>query len=190
MSEYRRSSWKYETGASQSASIGLLSGTRGMIVLSTPDGTKHRFNAANAGIGFGLRAPEKIQLPDIALPRAIFKGNTITGGGSTTDFDGNGWVWKTPAFHREELTINDFCGATNSFDGAAGLLVGYGVSLLFVGIPQVMMMAGILNAAFIGIATRQAKALIIMRGITEGLIDGLSVFSTFGGLSYAGQYTD
>lgn len=190
MSEYRKSTWRYETGASQTMSFGPLSAGRGMIVLSAPDGRKHRYNEASFGFNLGKRVPTKFQLPDIPLPHAISKGIVVAGSGSTIDFDGGGAVFMTPTFHGDELSKDDFAGAANAIEGSGGLLVAYGYSFLFSGMPQAVLLAGLTNPAFIGIALRSAKCLIIIRGISECLIDGLSVSSSFGALSYGGEYLE
>ncbi|MDR5838560.1 hypothetical protein [Caballeronia sp. LZ034LL] len=190
MSEYRKSTWRYETGALQSMSIGPFSAVRGVVVLSSPDGRKHKYNEVSFGFNVGKRIPVKFQLPDIPLPHAAFKGNGVTGSGSTIDFDGGGVVFMTPTFQGDELSTDDFSGAANSIEGGGGLLVAYGYTFLFTGMPQAVLLAGLSNPAFLGIALRTAKGLIIIRGISEGLIDGLGVTSSFGALSYGGEYVE
>jgi hypothetical protein len=189
MSRYRISKWTYNTAASGSISIGYLTASRGFIVLDDPAGTSHRFNVASMGFGYGKRVASKAQLPDVPLPATLFNGNTLGGGGATSDFSGNGFVAMTPAFLGSELKPNDFVGATNQLDAGAGLLVAYGFTFVFSGIPQSLMLGAIANPAFMHGALNSAKALIVMRGMSEGLIDGGSFSSSVGMLTYQGTYS-
>ena len=186
MSDYRLSRWTYNTGASGSGSIGMLSASGGMIVLDDPAGTPQRFDFVSYGIGVGKRIAQKFRLPDIS-PKML-NGREIAGIGSPTDFDAAGEVYMTPSFHGQELSVSDLCGATNTIDVTGGFLIARGKMWLYAGIQPALMLAGIVNPAFMGLALNTAKARIEMRGISEGLIDGIAATSSIGVLEHKGRY--
>ena len=183
---YRTSKWTYNTGASVGASIGTFSASKGMLVLYAPSGTPKRFNFSTFGMVIGARLPKSIRLPDIALPR----GHGITASGSTTDFWADGIVLLHPAFPGSELSTNDFCGGTFSANLEGGLLIAKGYTAMHVGIPVQMILASSFNPALAGLAANSAKAIILMKGISEGLVDGISLSSSIGAISYDGDYID
>lgn len=168
------------------ASIGLFAGARGMLVLNDPSRVPKRFNFTTLGMGVGARVPKSIQLPGIPLPMR----QSLSGSGSTTDFWASGIVFMHPSFKGGELKTSDFCGGAFTADFSFGLLIAKGCTATHVGVPMPMMLAAPFNPAFATLAANSAKAVILMKGVSEGLIDGHSLSSSMGTISFDGDYTE
>ncbi|MDR5818079.1 hypothetical protein QCE62_31150 [Caballeronia sp. LZ033] len=111
MISYRKSRWRYNTGASVAGALGPLSAARGILVLVDPAKVSHQFNFSTFGINLlGLRIPKQFQLPELPLP----KGRGLTGSGSTTDFWGDGIVFMNYSFQGDELSAAVLAAARSS----------------------------------------------------------------------------
>ena len=189
MTDLRRSAWQYNTGAGGSVSVGPLSASRGLIALDDPSGKPKRFDIATFGIGWNvMRLPAKLRLPDIPLPRAVFKGNSLAGSGSSSDFIATGWVYINHTFTGNELKESDFEGGACSIEMGGGVLVAGSITAMYVGIPVQLMMAAIANPMFSRLALNAAKAVVILLGVSEGLMDGIGATASVGALTYRGDY--
>ncbi len=60
------------------------------------------------------------------------------------------------------------------------MLIAKNYTIMHVGIPKALMLASFTNPAFLGAATNAAKAIIVMKGVSEGLTDGLALTSAVG----------
>lgn len=89
-----------------------------------------------------------------------------------------------------ELTISDFCGGACTADFGAGVLIAKSYTAMHVGTPTPIIQAATFNPAFAGLAINSAKAIILMKGISEGLIDAVSGSSSIGAITYGGNYSE
>ncbi|SAK54368.1 hypothetical protein AWB80_01978 [Caballeronia pedi] len=178
-----RSKWTYETAASGGASIGELMLSGGSFILKDPTQTLHRFRYAGlgAGVGWGARVPKSIRLPDFNLPRS---GTSLSASGATTDYPGRGWVYRC---RKPELKPSDFAGMTIYVDAGAGLLVAESFSGFIAGIDQRAMIPWMFNPGlFANAIGASARALVGLRGMSEGLIDGVGLGFMLGSITYTG----
>jgi hypothetical protein len=184
---YRKSSWSFNTSAGAGIGLGPFSISRGMLVLNEPDGKEFRqFKYSTFGMGLkSFRLPERFQLPGIPLPR----GHELSGSASTTDFWSDGIIFMNQTFHGRELTLQDFSGGVFVEDAGGGVLIARHYTLMHVGVPNALMLASFANPAFLAVALNAAKAIIIMEGVSEGLIDGAGITSSIGMLTYEGRYS-
>ncbi|MDR5762568.1 hypothetical protein [Caballeronia sp. LZ035] len=181
MINYKKSRWRYNTGASVAGALGPLSAARGILLLDDPANLSHRFSFSTFGISLlSLRIPKQFQLPDLPLP----KRRGLTGSGSTTDFWGEGVVFKNDSFQGEELSATDFRGGAFIAELGGGLLIAKAYTVMHMGIPEALMLACAACPALVGMAARNAKAMIVMKGISEGLIDGVGLSSSIGFVSH------
>lgn len=183
---YRKSDWNFNTSASAGVGLGPFSLSRGMIVMDEPGGRESRMFAYST-FGMGLksyRLPKHFQVPGIPLP----KGHELSGAASTTDFWSDGVVYMNQNFNGRELTLEDFTGGAFVQDFGGGVLVAENYTILHVDIPQALMLASFTNPIFLSLSMNIAKAIILMKGVSEGLIDGVGVTSAVGLLNYQGQY--
>lgn len=181
-----QSHWTYETAASGGGSIGNLMLSGGRFVLNAPDKKQHEFRYAGigAGVNMGARAPKSLRLPDLKLPRTH---TTLSGSGATTDFQGGGQVFR---FRKPELKPGDFAGMTIYVDASGGLLVMEGISGLITGIDANAMIPWLFNPGLFAHAIgASAKAFVLLRGMGEGLIDGIGAGVMLGTITYEGPYT-
>jgi hypothetical protein len=177
-----RSLWTCETSSGAGGSIGDLALSSGQIILKSPEGDLHayRYRGFGPGLGYSKRVPKEIQLPDLKLPR----GKTGSATGSTTDFPGKGWVYR---LHKPELKPRDFEGYTLYADAIAGFLIAQGVTGLLVGISEKALVPWIFSPGLLAHAiTASAKSVVILRGQSEGLIDGGGIGFMVGHVSYEG----
>jgi hypothetical protein len=179
-----RSLWTYETSAAGGLNIGALSMSGGQVILKNPRGELHRFryHGFGPGLGMGARAAKSIRLPDLKFP----KGQSGSASGSTTDFPGRGWIYRAKP---SELTPHDFEGITLYADASAGFLIAEGLTGLIVGLSEKAFIPLIFSPALFSHAiSASAKALVLLQGQSEGLIDGAGVGLMIGQLTYVGPY--
>jgi hypothetical protein len=161
----KSSKWTFNTSATGGIGLGCFAGSGGLIQLQTPD--KQRlvsYHYAGAGVGFsrGGRLSKLGKIPPIDL-----KGRSGTG--STTDFPSYGTIYMMEACDKEELAEDDFKGACTFIDGGAGLIIaGWSGTALLVGIPPLLLSAGVAVPMSMPIAMGSAKALILMTGLNAG----------------------
>ncbi|CAG9269047.1 hypothetical protein C7402_108247 [Paraburkholderia unamae] len=76
----------------------------------------------------------------------------------------------TKAFSGKELTKGDICGLAAYVEFGAGLVAGYGATLMFLGINQMLALAGVPapQLHLLEIAIAQAPAILFMRGSNMG----------------------
>lgn len=174
--------WSYETSGAVGGAFGDLALSSGRFILKSPEGDLHayRYRGFGPGLGYSKRVPEQIRLPDLKLPR----GKTGSATGSTTDFPGRGWVFR---LHKPELKPHDFEGFTLLADASAGFLIAQGVTGLLVGISEKALVPWIFAPGIFAHAiTASAKSVVILRGQSEGLIDGGGIGFMVGHVSYEG----
>ncbi|WP_159834188.1 hypothetical protein [Burkholderia sp. 8Y] len=159
-----------------------------MLVLDDPSQQpfKFKYAAAGFGLGAGLRLPARLRLPEIKLPRFISKDGTIAGVGSTSDFISKGVVYR---FKERELEATDFVGLTLCLDAGGGVLVAGGLTLFVTGLTQWMIVGWLFNPVlFTNVLFSTASALVLMAGVSEGLVDGINATPMIGSISYEGPY--
>ncbi len=161
-----------------------------MFVLNDP--SKHPFkydyHVGGFPLGPGLRLPSRFQLPELGLPRFISKDGTLAGTGATSDFDGGGKIFR---FTEKELEPSDFVGLTLSLDFSGGVLVAGGITSYLAGLHQLMVTAWLFNPGlFANALFRSAKALVVMVGVSEGLVDGINATPMMGSISQQGPYIE
>ncbi|MGX6998591.1 hypothetical protein [Caballeronia sp. KNU42] len=173
MSQFlRESKWKYDTGATGGMGTAFLAASGGTISLKNPDSQTQEFSYA----GFGLSV-FSVSIPKIKIPNIPIVNRSIGATGAAESFDGSGLVYMTDSFHGNELSKSDLQGGTVYFDAAAGLLAGYGASVMLLGINTAFITPWLLNpglgANLAANAIQHAPALLVMRGQSEGLIASL-----------------
>lgn len=185
----RNSDWTYNTGATAGGGIGPLAFSGGDIVLDDPKGQSFTFSYRGMGLGFTLaRLPKSSRLPDLKLPKYVFKNKSLTGSVGTKDFFGRGWVGLLPPYQLEELKPEHFNGGTIYIDASVGVLVAGGASLLLCGIPKAALTALVLNPGlFARLATNCARVAILIAGESAGLVDSLGYGLMIGGMQFKGR---
>ncbi|GGD91770.1 hypothetical protein [Caballeronia grimmiae] len=182
------SEWKFGTSATGGGGIGTVLLSGGLIVLADPKETLHAFHYGGFGFGISKRLPERIRLPDLRLRRRA-GGTVLSGTGGTTQFDSYGVVYSL--IEERELIANDFTGGVIYAEVSAGALFAVGGSCLFVGIDQKVMMLATLNPGlFARFLLRNAKAMIVVVGDSEGLIDGIGGGAMLGAMTYEGPFKE
>ncbi|WP_250517419.1 hypothetical protein [Caballeronia sp. INDeC2] len=181
-----KSKWTYETSAGGNAGLGPISFSGGMFVLSDPAAHKFKFSYHTSGMGLGLgqRLPARFRLPETKLPPFISRDGTVAGTGATNDFTGRGAIFRPSD---KELEPGDFVGLTLSLEASIGVLVAGGATVFLTGLQQSMVVAWLFNPGlFTNLLFSSATALVIVLGMSEGLIDGLGVSPMLGSISYDG----
>lgn len=170
MSQFLRiSEWQFDTAATGGIGIEILSASGGSIILADPIKQRHSFSYSGFGLGF-ISFP----IPKVKLPPVPILNRTIEVTGASKSFDGGGILFMTESLHGEELSKADLQGGTVYLDGGTGLLAGYGGSVMLLGINTAYLAPWLLNpglgANLAANAIKQAPALLVMRGQTEGLL--------------------
>ncbi|MDR5761548.1 hypothetical protein [Caballeronia sp. LZ035] len=174
--------WSYETSGAGGGTFGDLALSSGRFILKSPEGVFHayRYRGFGPGLGITRRVPEPIPLADLKLPR----GKTGSATGSTTDFPGRGWVYR---LHKPEFKLRDFESYTLYADASAGFLIAQGVTGLIVGISEKALVPWIFAPGLSAHAiTASEKSVVILRGRSEGLIDGVGFGLFVGHVLYMG----
>ncbi|MDR5783385.1 hypothetical protein QCE63_28640 [Caballeronia sp. LZ065] len=78
-------------------------------------------------------------------------------------------------FHGRELKLDDFTGGAFVQDFGGGVLIAESYTILHVGVPQALMLASFTNPVFPSLSMNAARAIILIKGVSEGLIDGIGV---------------
>jgi hypothetical protein len=173
MFSLRESKWSFNTSATAGLGIELLSMSGGKIVLDDPQKQTHDFSYT----GFGLGVFDK-PIPKIKLPPVPILNRGISGSGSVEGFYSDGYLYMTDSFHGHELTKSDIQGSTVYLDASAGLLAGYGASVMLLGINTALLMPSLVNPGLFSNlaanAIRSAPALLFMHGQSEGLIASIA----------------
>lgn len=169
MLSLRESKWDFDASATGGFGMGLLSASGWKIVINDPWKQAHEFLYS----GFGLTILN-IPIPRIKIPPLPILNREASGFGSTENFASKGYLYMTDSFHGEELAKSDIQGGTIYLDAGAGLLAGYGLSVMLLGINSSFLIPWFVNpgifANLASNAIRSAPALLIMHGQSEGLI--------------------
>ncbi len=88
------------------------------------------YGSAGAGLGLGVKLP-KVGKLEIRPERL---GKAITGTIAPEDAPNTGQVYMTEWFKAEELSRSDLCGVCLMLDGGTGLVIGYSVTVMLLGI--------------------------------------------------------
>ncbi|RKR36705.1 hypothetical protein [Paraburkholderia sp. BL17N1] len=180
MISLRKSGWSFNTSATGGLGIELLSISGGKIILDDPQKQSHDFSYFGFGIGYSRGLP-KIKLPPIPI-----LNREMSGTGSTKDFTSDGVLYMTSYFHRQELSTSDIKGATIYFDGGAGLLAGYGESIMLLGINTELIAPWLVNPGIFANMAKKAldcaPAVLLLAGEAEGLIAGGGLSAMIGHL--------
>jgi hypothetical protein len=178
--QLRESKWTYNTAATSGIGIEMLSASSGTIVLTDPSQQDHSFSYAGFGIGF-----ISVPIPKIKLPPIPLLNREIGANGAAKSFYGGGVLYMTSSFHGQDLAKSDMQGGTVYLDGNTGLLVGYGGSVMLLGINTAYLAPWLLNPGIGGNlaanAIQNAPALLLMHGQTEGLIASIAGISAMPG---------
>jgi len=166
----KESKWDFKTNAAGGVGAGLVVGSGGLIVLTTPDNTLASFYYGGIGVGLSIggKTPKLPKLPKIDL-----KGRSGTG--STTDFTSHGAVYIMEGCKKDELDPTDFEDPCVYLDVGAGVIAGYSGTAMLAGIsPIALLKAGVTGNGVpdvwaIADAMSTAQALILMRGWNGGL---------------------
>ncbi|NIF77014.1 hypothetical protein F3J20_06295 [Paraburkholderia sp. Cy-641] len=167
-------------------SLGAFLVSVGLLVLDDPEGKRQQFKYAGFGMGISVPIP-KLLHRKLTLPQITLKGREIAGTGSTTDFPSNGIVYETAACHGN-LTPQKLEGGAIYFDGSAGLLYGTDVTVLLCGIKPELLEMAIMIQSFMALAVNAAPAVIVVRGVNEGLQEGLGGGLMPGQIIWKGTY--
>lgn len=182
----RHSDWRFHTSAGADIGIANLMLSRGMFALDDPAGASWQFGYAGSGIGFGF--PIAKYFRKLGLPPVYLNGQQIAGTGSTTDFPSFGGVYATPFTKGRDLTLADFEGGAAYVELGAGMVVGGGAALFFLGINRYVLQAAASFPQFIGKALETSSAVIYTYGVNEGLVDSVSGGLLFGEVTSQGAY--
>ncbi len=167
----RPSQWSFITSGSGGLNIDVLALTGGEVQLDDPKGSlvKLHYGSAGAGLGLGLKLP-KVGKLEIKPERL---GKAITGTVAPTSAPNTGHVYMTDFFKEPELTKDDLSGICLIVDGGGGLIVGYSVTVMLLGIDPARFAAQMTSpilSLFIGQA--EPKAAMLIRGWNAGLQGG------------------
>lgn len=161
----------FRHGGKRRRERGHLCRQRGELKLKDPAGQEHAFHygGAGVGVGAGLKLPKfgKIEL----RPKQL--GKAIAGTVGPESFPNTGSVYMTDFFKGTELAITDFRGICLFVDGGLGLIAGYSVTAMLLGIDPamaVMQVTSPIMSLFLGRAT--PKAFVLFRGPNVGIQAG------------------
>ncbi|WP_322045256.1 hypothetical protein [Paraburkholderia sp. J67] len=186
--DLRKSSWTFDTSSGGGTGFGALLMSGGLIVLDDPEGNRQKFKYGGLGMGLSVPLP-KLLHRKLTLPKITFRGQEIAGTGSTTDFPSQGVIYETAACHGG-LTPRKLDGGVIYFDGSAGLLYGKGVTVMLCGIDPELLEIGIMMRPVMTLAVNTASAVIVFRGVNEGLQEGLSGGLMLGQMQWQGIYEE
>lgn len=115
-----KSSWKYETSAGSSVSVGPASAATGTIWLTNPTGGKYSFNFVSAEGGVSVGSPVNLAY---TTPESYSAGD----------------IWILDKFRGNELTAHDFEGFCLITDATIGVGLGASGTVMLLGIPWTSM---------------------------------------------------
>ncbi len=142
-----KSSWRFKTSASVSGSVSIpayafvsISGGKGTLVFTSPDGAIVEFQYASLGGGVGTP-----------------KGSPVNLSFSTRGFDSAGLIYLSSTFSGSELSIEDFKGFTLILEASLGSLAGGSGAVMLLGISaEHMPMEIVRNTGALGVAAQVA----------------------------------
>ena len=178
----KESKWKFKTNATGGVGLGIVTGSGGLIELTTlDDGYVAFYHFGGLGVGYSLggKLPKIPKLPKIDLKEK-------SGAGSSTDFTSTGTVYVMEACKTDDLTADDFQDPCIFIDAGAGVIAGYSGTAMLAGIsPMTLIKAGLIAGAMfnpmaVAEVMNDAKALILMRGWNVGLQIGGGVSASLG----------
>ena len=160
----------------------MLALTGGEIELDDPKGdlVKLRYGSAGVGLGFGFKLP-KVGKLEIKPERL---GKVVTGTVAPTFAPNTGQLYMTDFFKGDELTKDDLRGICLIVDGGGGLIVGYSVTVMLLGIDPARFAAQVTSpilSLFVGQA--EPKAAMLIRGWNAGVQGGGSIAGYIGYMS-------
>jgi len=93
------------------------------------------------------------------------------GNGSSDSFPSSGAIYMTKAFKGRELARSDICGVAAYVELGGGLVTGYGGTLMFLNINQLLTLVNVAAPQFhlLESAIAQAPAILFTRGRVWGL---------------------
>lgn len=170
MSLFRKSDWEFDASAAGGVGYGLLAASGGKIVLTDPSNQSQNFFYTGYGIGFSKAIP-KIEIPPLPILNRV-----ISVAGSTEGFYSGGVIYMTDSFGGDELVKSDLGGAVY-LDAGGGLFAGFSGSIMLLGINVALLASCILNpglfASVAKNAIEHAPAILVMAGVSEGLISSI-----------------
>lgn len=166
MEDLRLSKWKFDTSDGLSLGFAFTAMSGGLVSLIDPKKKTHHFHYG----GFGVGGSVGFSLTKIEMPKGIIENYIPSGSGSLTSFPSKGTVYMTRAFKGDELTKADICGVAAYAEFGASAVAGYGGTIMFLGLNQLLVLAG--EAApplhLIGLAIAEAPAILVMQGSSVG----------------------
>ena len=138
-----KSSWKFKTSAGVSGGVSVygpvgVSGGKGTLVFTSPDGAIVEFQYASLGAGVGKGLPVNLSF-------------------STRDFHSEGEIYLSSTFSGSELSIQDIKGFTLIQEAALAPLGGMSGAVMLLGIPaKHMPMEIVRNTGALGIGAQLA----------------------------------
>lgn len=166
MENYRLSNWRFDTSDGASLGLGFTAMSGGMVSLVDPGKNTHHFHYGGFGVGFSAG----FSLTKIEIPETFVQNYTPSGSGSFASFPSNGAVYMTKAFKGKELIEADICGVAAYIELGISAVAGYGVTIMFLGLDQLLVLGNIVAPPFhlLDFAISQAPAVLIMRGSSMG----------------------
>jgi len=158
-----KSSWRFKTSAGVSGGVSIpvyafvsVSGGKGTLVFTSPDGAIVEFQYASLGAGVGTP-----------------KGSPVNLSFSTRGFDSAGSIFLSSTFSGSELSIEDFKGFTLILEASLGSLAGGSGAVMLLGIPaKHMPMEIVNNTGALGIGAQLAVDHPTITRILAGPISG------------------
>jgi hypothetical protein len=186
----RESAWTFHTSAGGGGGLGDYVASKGMFVLKDPKGNLQQFNYGGIGLGISVPIPKLMRKPHLALPNITLRGHELTLSGASVDFPSDGTVFVTEACRGPDVTIGQLEGATIYFDLAVGWLRGHSWTIMIAGINQELLELGVMMRPAWNLAIATAPAVIFMHGDNEGVQQSAGIDGVFGGIQYAGRYSE
>jgi outer membrane protein OmpA-like peptidoglycan-associated protein len=184
----KKSAWSFKTSGGGSESVSVygpifVTGSAGLITLTSPQGRDVKFHMAAGGAGAGLALPSKFKkINGFISPK-------FSASGSSEAMYSAGDVYVLDGFSGAELTADDFEGWFITHDVSAGaILAGFSGTVMLLGLAATSipfevlkdgLVAQVINKIWPSVLGSKAKALLLMKGQTAGSI-GAGVANTVG----------
>lgn len=174
----RKSAWEFKTSSTGALGLGIAAAEGGHIYLTDPSKRTVSFLFGAAGVGIGFKLPK--------IPQVHFRGHQASAAVAPASFPNWGVIYTLDTFTGQELKRSDITGTCMFIEVGAGLVGAFSTTAMLLGMNPYWVPAtlavGSLDSFATSMLIRSATAVILVAGLSTGLVAGCGGGGFIGGL--------